>query len=200
MAFGAAHRGLGGYNAAPMSRTRVLTLALVLPALGCLDAFQDGSANADATAALADPRPVVARGDLAEDERSTIELFRRASPSVVFITTRELRRQLFSLRPLEVESGSGSGFVWDRQGNIVTNYHVIQRADSAQVTLADQSVWDAELIGVPTIVVCGRGIDPDPSKSVVEVKDRRSGERVDLALGDVVAHCRSLTLPPDRAG
>ncbi len=48
---------------------------------------------------------------------------------------------------------------------------------------------DAELIGVPTIVVCGRGIDADdPTKSLVEVKDRRSGERVDVPIGDVVAH------------
>jgi prolyl-tRNA synthetase len=51
---------------------------------------------------------------------------------------------------------------------------------------------DAELIGVPTIVVCGRGIDTEPSKSLVEVKDRRSGERVDMPIGDVVAHCAAL--------
>jgi prolyl-tRNA synthetase len=51
---------------------------------------------------------------------------------------------------------------------------------------------DAELIGVPTIAVCGRGIDADPEQSVVEVKDRRSGERVDVPLADVVEHCASL--------
>jgi prolyl-tRNA synthetase len=52
---------------------------------------------------------------------------------------------------------------------------------------------DAELIGVPTIVVCGRGIDADdPSQSLVEVKDRRSGERIDLPIGDVVAHVAAL--------
>ncbi|MEQ8438285.1 MAG: proline--tRNA ligase [Ilumatobacter fluminis] len=52
---------------------------------------------------------------------------------------------------------------------------------------------DAELIGVPTIVVCGRGIDADdPNKSLVEVKDRRSGERVDMPLADVVPHITSL--------
>jgi prolyl-tRNA synthetase len=47
---------------------------------------------------------------------------------------------------------------------------------------------DAELIGVPTIVVVGRGIDD----GFVEVKDRRSGERSDIAIGEVVAHLRSL--------
>jgi prolyl-tRNA synthetase len=52
---------------------------------------------------------------------------------------------------------------------------------------------DAELIGVPTIVVCGRGIDADvPANSLVEVKDRRSGERVDMALADVVGHVAGL--------
>jgi len=52
---------------------------------------------------------------------------------------------------------------------------------------------DAELIGVPTIVVCGRGIDADdPAKSVVEVKDRRSGDRSDVPIGDVVAHLAAL--------
>ena len=53
---------------------------------------------------------------------------------------------------------------------------------------------DAELIGVPTIVVCGRGIDADdPSASMVEVKDRRSGERQDLPLGEVIGHLNSLS-------
>ncbi len=51
---------------------------------------------------------------------------------------------------------------------------------------------DAELIGVPTIVVCGRGIDDDPAASLVEVKDRRSGERADLPIGEVVAHVAGL--------
>jgi S1-C subfamily serine protease len=126
-------------------RNRALALLLAVSALGCLDAFRDGGAGAEAQV---EPRPVVTRSDLTPDERSTIELFRRASPSVVFITTRALRRQLWSLRPLEVEAGSGSGFVWDRQGHVVTNYHVIRGANSAQVTLADQSVWEAELVGV----------------------------------------------------
>jgi S1-C subfamily serine protease len=127
-------------------RARFLVLILVLGAVGCLDAFRDSAA--DAATETADAPPVTGRGDLTEDERSTIDLFRRSSHSVVFITTRELRRKFWSARPLEVESGSGSGFVWDRDGHIVTNYHVIERANSAQVTLYDQSVWNAELVGV----------------------------------------------------
>jgi prolyl-tRNA synthetase len=51
---------------------------------------------------------------------------------------------------------------------------------------------DAELIGVPTIVVCGRGISDDPADSLVEVKDRRSGERDDVPLADVVGRLSAL--------
>jgi S1-C subfamily serine protease len=59
-----------------------------------------------------------------------------------------LRRDFFNLNLFEIPQGSGSGFIWDQDGHIITNYHVIQDASSAKVTLADQSVWDAELVGV----------------------------------------------------
>ncbi len=96
----------------------------------------------------AEPRLVAARGDLAADERTTIDIFRTASPSVVYITSIELRRSLFSLNVYEIPQGTGSGFVWDRQGRIVTNYHVIGEANRVEVTLADQSTWEGELVGV----------------------------------------------------
>ncbi len=91
---------------------------------------------------------VVPRGDLSEQEKTTVELFRKASQSVAHITTLEVRTDMFRLRALEVPTGTGSGLVWDDQGHIVTNAHVIQNARGARVTLADQSVWDAQLIGV----------------------------------------------------
>ena len=96
----------------------------------------------------AQPRAVTARGDLAEDEKSTIALFKSASPSVVYITTMTVRHELFSSRALEVPQGAGSGFVWDENGYLVTNYHVIADAQGARVTLADQSTWSAQLVGV----------------------------------------------------
>ena len=95
----------------------------------------------------AGPRAVTARGDLAEDEKSTIELFRNVSPSVVYITSIAVERDFFSFRALEVPQGTGSGFVWDENGYIVTNFHVIQNAQAAEVTLADGSVWKAALVG-----------------------------------------------------
>lgn len=95
---------------------------------------------------VAAPRPVTARGDLAADEMATIELFRQSSPSVVFITSLARRRGgLF--RIAEIPRGEGSGFVWDREGHVVTNFHVIQGASSARVTLADGSTWTASFVG-----------------------------------------------------
>jgi len=104
------------------------------------------------SASLNDPRatsrPVTARGELFSDERSTINLFRQASPSVVNITTIGVERDLFTLNLYQIPQGTGSGFVWDINGDIITNFHVIQNADSAQVTLADQSNWKARVVGV----------------------------------------------------
>jgi S1-C subfamily serine protease len=104
-----------------------------------------------ATGPVTDPnaqsRPVTPRGDLAEDERNTIALFKSASPSVVYISSIELRRGLFSLNAYEIPSGTGSGFIWDKQGRVVTNFHVIQDASRVEVTLGDGSVWKARLVG-----------------------------------------------------
>ncbi len=96
----------------------------------------------------AEPRQISARGDLAADEQNTIELFRVASPAVVYITNIELRRNLFSLNVYEIPQGTGSGFVWDKEGRIVTNYHVIESASRVEVTLADRTSWKATLVGV----------------------------------------------------
>ncbi len=94
----------------------------------------------------AEPRPVVARGDLAQDEKATIELFRRASPAVVYITT-TTRRGVGLFDVMEVPQGTGSGFLWDAEGHVVTNFHVIQGATGARVTLHDGSEWPASMVG-----------------------------------------------------
>jgi S1-C subfamily serine protease len=84
---------------------------------------------------------------LSEEERRGIEVFRRASSSVVYITTEALRRDLF-FDVMRIPQGSGTGFFWDHDGHIVTNFHVIEGANRFSVTLADRSDWDAELVGV----------------------------------------------------
>ena len=97
--------------------------------------------------ALAQPRAVTPRGPLAADETANIAVFKSVSPSVVNITTLENQRNLFSLDVFQVPKGTGSGFVWDERGLIVTNFHVIQGASVARVTLSDQSEWNAKLVG-----------------------------------------------------
>jgi S1-C subfamily serine protease len=94
------------------------------------------------------PRAVAPRGPLEPDERALIELFRKSSPSVVHITSLGAQRDFFSMNVQQVPRGTGTGFVWDERGHIVTNFHVIQGASGARVTLADQSNYEAELVGV----------------------------------------------------
>jgi S1-C subfamily serine protease len=104
------------------------------------------------SASLNDPRAttrtVAPRGDLAPGEKSTIALFRQASPSVLHITAISVQRDLFTLNLYQIPEGTGSGFIWDHSGNIITNFHVIQNADVAQVTLGDQTTWKARRVGV----------------------------------------------------
>ncbi len=76
----------------------------------------------------AKPVLVAPRGDLAADEQDTIQLFNSASPSVVHITTHALKRDFFTRDVFEIPQGNGTGFVWDKQGHIVTNFHVIESA------------------------------------------------------------------------
>ncbi|VFQ91898.1 unnamed protein product [Cuscuta campestris] len=84
---------------------------------------------------------------LQTDELATVRLFQENTPSVVYITNLAARQDVFTLDVLEVPQGSGSGFVWDKDGHIVTNYHVIRGASDLRVTLSDQSTYDAKVVG-----------------------------------------------------
>ncbi|MBK1648335.1 S1C family serine protease [Rhabdochromatium marinum] len=95
----------------------------------------------------AESRVVTARGNLAADELATIEIFERVSPSVVYISTVSEVALPWTRNLAEVRRGTGSGFVWDDQGHVVTNYHVIAGTARAQVRLADQRTYAANLIG-----------------------------------------------------
>jgi S1-C subfamily serine protease len=95
-----------------------------------------------------EPRPITPRGDLAEDEKATIELFKQSAPSVVYITTLT-RRYNILMQAVDVPEGTGSGFVWDDAGDVVTNFHVIRGATGgAKVTLSTHETFDADTIGV----------------------------------------------------
>ena len=128
-------------------------------------------------------RPVTARGDLAGDEQNTIDICRSAAPSVVYITSIAVRRNLFSLNVYEIPQGTGSGFIWDRQGRIVTNFHVISDASRLEVTLADHSSWKASLVGAA----------PDRDLAVLQITAPASklqpiavGESTNLLVGQKV--------------
>jgi S1-C subfamily serine protease len=131
------------------SRTWIYLGAVVaLSLLGILLARQSWVGGASLTDPRATPRAVSPRGEFSPDEKSTIALFRQASPAVVNITAIGVQQDLFTLNLYQIPKGTGSGFVWDTSGNIITNFHVIQNASAAQVTLADQSNWKAQLVGV----------------------------------------------------
>ena len=94
------------------------------------------------------PPPIITpRGDLAADEQATIALFSANSPAVVHITSIATRRSRFSLNVFDIPQGTGTGFVWDAAGHIVTNFHVISNASKAEVTFYDRTVVPAKIIG-----------------------------------------------------
>jgi S1-C subfamily serine protease len=112
------------------------------------------------------------RGELGADEKSTIALFKEASHSVVYITSLAMRRDIFSFDVMEIPQGTGSGFVWDTAGHIVTNFHVIQNASGATVTLDSQQSYAAELVGV----------EPDKDVAVLKI-DTKSAPLKPIAIG-----------------
>ena len=95
-----------------------------------------------------DPRPVAPPATMASDELLTIDLFKKVSPSVVYITTLTQRMNMWTRNVTEIPQGTGSGFLWDDAGHVVTNFHVVRGASGAKVTLADHSTYDATLVGV----------------------------------------------------
>ena len=113
---------------------------------------------------------------LKPEEQATIQLFEDACPSVAFITTSSFRQSFFTMDVTEVPRGTGSGFVWDKKGHIVTNYHVIQGADKFMVTFSDgDEPVPAELVGVA----------PEKDLAVIRVKSgQRSLKPIPVGMSD----------------
>ena len=134
------------------------------------------------------PRTVSARGELAADERSTIELFEQARDSVVFITTRSLVRDFWTRDVFSVPRGSGSGFIWDDAGHVVTNWHVVQNASEATVKLADGRSYKAALVGASpahdiAVMRIGVGFGRPPPVPLGTSLDLKVGQKV-FAIGN----------------
>ncbi|OAI28293.1 S1C family serine protease [Methylomonas koyamae] len=136
----------------------------------------------------ATPRTVAARGDLAADEKSTIELFEKSRDSVVYITTASLVRDAWTRNVFSVPKGSGSGFIWDEAGHVVTNFHVIAGANEATVKLADGRDYKAALVGASqvhdiAVLKIGVGFKRPPPVPVGTSNDLKVGQKV-FAIGN----------------
>ena len=143
------------------------------------------------------PRPVEPRTVLTSEELSLTALFEEASPSVVNVTSIAIRTDFFRLNEFQIPQGAGTGFVWDRSGHVVTNYHVIMRADRARVTLADQSTWEATVVGVsPEKDLAVLHVEAPPERlwpiRLGSSHDLRVGQTV-LAIGNPFGFDQTLT-------
>jgi S1-C subfamily serine protease len=134
-------------------------------------------------------RPVVQQiGDLGADERTNIQIFEQTAPSVTYITNKRFQRGFFSFNVMEIPQGTGSGFLWDDKGHIVTNNHVIHEADEIEVKMQNGKSYDASIVGK----------DPDHDLAVLQINamnlnipplmigssnDLRVGQKV-LAIGN----------------
>jgi len=142
-------------------------------------------------------RAITPRGELSSEEKGTIDLFEIAASSVVYITSVAVERDAFSMNVFEIPQGAGSGFIWDERGYIVTNFHVIQNASAARITLSDHSSWEAKLVGVePDKDIAVLKIDPAGTAltpiAIGTSKDLRVGQRV-YAIGNPFGFDHTLT-------
>jgi S1-C subfamily serine protease len=144
------------------------------------------------------PRPVApSPAELSAEERATIAVFEKASRSVVFIANTTLRRNPWSLNLFEAPQGTGSGFVWNKAGHIITNFHVVYGADAITVTVGDRQDYRAKVVG----------LDPDHDLAVLQIQapeealtpisigssqELRTGQRV-LAIGNPFGLDHTLT-------
>jgi 2-alkenal reductase len=130
---------------------------------------------------VSQPREILPRGDLSDFEKSTITIFNSAAPSVVYIFTENAESGFFGRR--EIQQGAGSGFLWDRYGHVVTNFHVIQGSQSIQVRLDSGEAIRATYVGG----------SPDHDLAIVRLRSTPSniqpipvGTSKDLAVGQAV--------------
>lgn len=139
---------------------------------------------------LAEPTPTeapaaVEQGEVSLNsvEQEIIKHFENLSPSVVYVTNLGVRRIGFSRDVTSIPQGTGSGFIWDKEGTIITNFHVIKGAQDVEVTLSDGSVWKAKPVG----------FEPEKDLAVIDIDapaDKLSpipvGRSGDLKVGQMV--------------
>ncbi len=130
----------------------------------------------------AQSRAVATRGELNDLEKSNIAVYEQAAPAVVHVTNLAKSTSLFSFDIQQIPKGTGSGYVWDQDGHIVTNYHVVEGSDAARVTLADHSSYQARQVWVyPDMDIAVISIDAPKSK----LRPILIGTSNDLKVGQV---------------
>ncbi|MBL8724172.1 MAG: trypsin-like peptidase domain-containing protein [Planctomycetes bacterium] len=154
--------------------------------------------GAFAPAPRVEPRPITPRGDLMEFEKTTTSVFEQYAPSVVHITTEALARTMFGVQ--RYQEGTGTGFLWDAAGTVVTNYHVVKTVVEARsrlkVALGDD-LYDGAVVGtspkddiaVLRLVAPPKNLVPIPIGSSADLK---VGQFV-LAIGNPYGFDRSLS-------
>jgi S1-C subfamily serine protease len=149
---------------------RLLAIGLIIG----LGAYWAGSRYGKPMPAAVGALPAPAEGSEAKldaFESENVRIYKMASPAVANIVTRTVEYDFF-LNPVPVE-GAGSGFLYDAEGHILTNYHVVQGAQTIEVTLGDQSRFKAKLVGA------------DPRNDIALVKiDPKGRKLAPLPLGD----------------
>ncbi len=168
--------------------TRLLWIVAAVVAAWALGRWSSDFGAADPALRDTAPRPVVARGDLAADEQSMIELFERARDSVVYISTRQQVRDFWTRNVFSVPRGTGSGFIWDELGHVVTNFHVVEGASEAIVRLADGRDYKSALVGASpahdiAVLRIGVGFKRPPPVPIGTSADLKVGQKV-FAIGN----------------
>lgn len=124
------------------------------------------------------PADIASRADLTSEEKGTIAIFRHNNPSVVYISTVKRVINVWTRDIAEVPSGTGTGFLWDNKGHIITNYHVVEQNKTARVRLNNKKTYTARIIGrskrhdIAVLKLEGvkdlpRPIQPGSSKSLI---------------------------------
>ena len=172
-------RRLGSATLLLMAVAAIAAIVIVLRTVGFPDSLVGRSAE---------PRAVLARGSLGEDEKTTVEVFESRKSSVVFITTVQEQTNPWTGDPMQVRSGTGSGFVWDDQGHIVTNNHVIAGARGALISLADGRSFQATLVGADkehdlAVLKISAMVGRPPALPVGTSNDLKVGQKV-FAIGN----------------
>ncbi|MFH0340656.1 MAG: S1C family serine protease [Chromatiales bacterium] len=193
--------------------SRVLWITLAAAALlllwQALPSIERRILGVDAT-----PRVVTPRGDLAADEKTTMDLFEKAKASVVYITTRERVMDPWTRDIFSIPQGTGSGFIWDEHGHVVTNYHVVADVSEARVRLSDGREHSAGLVGASqahdlAVLRIGVAFNRPPPVPLGTSHDLKVGQKVfaignpfglDWTLTTGIVSALDRSLPSDQGG